>query len=599
MKKSTFPLLLALFFCSTLYSQNTSPFWSLAGNDNANVDSKLGTTNAVPLRLFTNNQPRIFIATNGRVGIGTTNPQQPFHIEAPSLLSLFVSTSPLSNISGSGTIGYTKFTPTAAGQRLGYFIMGSRGGGESNYHGAGVIGYSDGPWTATSYPSYMAFETAPAGSSTRQERMRITSNGSVGIGTTAPNTLLHINSTLAGQNPFRVQVNGATKLFVDENGGVSVGGLATPPSNGLYVSGNAGIGTTAPERRLHVFEGSAGVVTANLDAPLVVENNANTFINVLGPTNSEKGILFGDPGNAQDGGIIYSGASNSLLFRTNGNVTRMSLTSTGRLDVQGDSISFGSVESLFDAGPNVTGTNSSFVPATNCGFNLGSTTNRWNNVYICGSVITSSDARLKTNIQNLSYGLKEILKLRPVTYALTANPAEEVTIGLIAQEVQKVVPEMVSEAHMETNEATGAATKVKNEFLGLKYNALIPVLIKAMQEQQDQLESQQQQIEELKSMVNKLANGQAVSPLASNSALLQNVPNPTRGTTAIQYSIPEGGGQSQLLLTDALGRTIKVVQLTTSGVVNLDTSTLSSGVYNYSLVVGGKILLTKKMTVTR
>src|SRR5687768_6550126 len=53
-------------------AQNTSPFWSLAGNSNATGSSKLGTTNLVPLRLFTNNAERLRIDPAGKVAIGST-----------------------------------------------------------------------------------------------------------------------------------------------------------------------------------------------------------------------------------------------------------------------------------------------------------------------------------------------------------------------------------------------------------------------------------------------------------------------------------------------------------------------------------------------
>src|SRR3982750_2457529 len=56
------------------HAQNTSPFWSLAGNNNATANSKLGTTNAIPLRLFTNNSTRAYIdANSGNIGINTGN----------------------------------------------------------------------------------------------------------------------------------------------------------------------------------------------------------------------------------------------------------------------------------------------------------------------------------------------------------------------------------------------------------------------------------------------------------------------------------------------------------------------------------------------
>src|SRR4030095_9372813 len=55
-----------------LQTVNAQNSWSLAGNNNATANSKMGTTNAMPLRLTTDNQTRVYInATNGNVGIGT------------------------------------------------------------------------------------------------------------------------------------------------------------------------------------------------------------------------------------------------------------------------------------------------------------------------------------------------------------------------------------------------------------------------------------------------------------------------------------------------------------------------------------------------
>src|SRR5881275_2115824 len=69
MKKITL-LLLAL---TTLFIQHASAQWSLTGNSNAsNTTSKLGTTNAVNLRLYTKNSERLRIDTLGNIGIGTT-----------------------------------------------------------------------------------------------------------------------------------------------------------------------------------------------------------------------------------------------------------------------------------------------------------------------------------------------------------------------------------------------------------------------------------------------------------------------------------------------------------------------------------------------
>ena len=79
------------FFITSLFAlvvgssaQNTSPYWSLSGNNNATSSSKLGTTNAIALRLFTNNSERIRINTSGLVGIGTTSPNSRLHVNSSS-----------------------------------------------------------------------------------------------------------------------------------------------------------------------------------------------------------------------------------------------------------------------------------------------------------------------------------------------------------------------------------------------------------------------------------------------------------------------------------------------------------------------------------
>src|SRR5258706_1314830 len=74
MKKIFFFITALCMFLIYANAQNTSPYWSLAGNSNAVTGSKLGTTNLIPLSFFTNNTERMRIDTGGRVGIGITTP---------------------------------------------------------------------------------------------------------------------------------------------------------------------------------------------------------------------------------------------------------------------------------------------------------------------------------------------------------------------------------------------------------------------------------------------------------------------------------------------------------------------------------------------
>ena len=94
-----------------------------------------------------------------------------------------------------------------------------------------------------------------------------------------------------------------------------------------------------------------------------------------------------------------------------------------------------------------------------------------------GSLVANSDQRLKTEIINLDYGLNEILQLNPKVYKLLSEIeiAEDLNtecpnrLGLIAQEVQPLMPELVSSFGVDGT-------------LGLDYTSLIPVLIQAIKD---------------------------------------------------------------------------------------------------------------------
>lgn len=99
-------------------------------------------------------------------------------------------------------------------------------------------------------------------------------------------------------------------------------------------------------------------------------------------------------------------------------------------------------------------------------------------------VIGSSDRRLKTNISSLGYGLNEVKRLQPVMYNWKKKPDSDKLLGLIAQDVRPIIPEVVK----------GEESK---ETLGIDYIGLIPVLINAIKEQQAQIEELKQQVQKL------------------------------------------------------------------------------------------------------
>ncbi|HRG22667.1 MAG TPA: tail fiber domain-containing protein, partial [Saprospiraceae bacterium] len=146
--------------------------------------------------------------------------------------------------------------------------------------------------------------------------------------------------------------------------------------------------------------------------------------------------------------------------------------------------------------------NDDLRPSATASLNLGGTNFRWNNIYSQNPLNTPSDLRLKKNVKPLSYGLDEILLLKPKSYVLKSDEQARVQFGLIAQEARRVIPEIVH-----GNE--------EKESLSMTYESLIPVLINAVQEQQQMIQSMkadlfasQKSVDALKAEIENLKNGQ-------------------------------------------------------------------------------------------
>jgi hypothetical protein len=101
----------------------------------------------------------------------------------------------------------------------------------------------------------------------------------------------------------------------------------------LTNDGRLGVGTVVPSGLLHLYAGASGNTTPSW--PMVVESNNHTYVNLLAPSSKETGFLFGNENSAVSGGIIYNNPNTPLgfRFRTNGNVDRMVLTKDGRVGI--------------------------------------------------------------------------------------------------------------------------------------------------------------------------------------------------------------------------------------------------------------------------
>ena len=98
-----------------------------------------------------------------------------------------------------------------------------------------------------------------------------------------------------------------------------------------------------------------------------------------------------------------------------------------------------------------------------------------NDLTVSGDVVISSDARLKSNIVSLGSTLPKLLQIDGKSYEMKGKQK----IGVLAQEIKEVFPELVSEDD--------------NEMLAVNYQGLVPVLINALKEQQSEIDELKEQ----------------------------------------------------------------------------------------------------------
>ena len=111
-----------------------------------------------------------------------------------------------------------------------------------------------------------------------------------------------------------------------------------------------------------------------------------------------------------------------------------------------------------------------------------------NDLTVIGDIVVSSDARLNANIVSLGSTLSRLLLIDGKTYTMKKDGKQK--IGVLAQDIQKVFPELVSEDD--------------NEMLAVNYQGLVPVLINALKEQDGKMKEQEKRLKKLEQLVAQL-----------------------------------------------------------------------------------------------
>lgn len=230
--------------------------------------------------------------------------------------------------------------------------------------------------------------------------------------------------------------------------------------------------------------------------------------------------------------------------------------------------------------------------------------NGWFSTLTTSTFYNYSDKLLKKDINQLGFSKGQFSLLNPVTYNMVdsiqvnkRNGGKQILKfekkdypinGFIAQDVQKVYPGLV-----EKDSETG--------LLKIKPLELIPILVKAIQSQQQEIDVLKTEIATLSSSSAKAKSNNAINSITETPILYQNTPNPFSQSTQILYSLPESVSTASIYIYDMNGTQLKCYPISKrqEGSIIIQGSELNAGMYLYTLIADGKVIDTKRMILTK
>jgi hypothetical protein len=153
-------------------------------------------------------------------------------------------------------------------------------------------------------------------------------------------------------------------------------------------------------------------------------------------------------------------------------------------------------------------------------------------------------------------------------------------IGFLAQDVQKVLPEVV-------------VYDDSTDIYGIEYSKIVPVLVEAIKELNTEIETLKSTPKQKSATIGE-ENGEPAT-------LNQNIPNPFSENTTINMYLPNSVSRATLYIYNMQGEQIKQITVNERGntSVTIEGRTLKAGMYLYTLIADGKEVDTKKMILTK
>jgi hypothetical protein len=478
------PLNNTVLMASLFASSNCGPQLRFSGAGGGFID--IGQNSAGDFVVEGSDAPRLVVRNGGNVGIGTTNPPVPLEVRGLASTNTAQTAGVIQGIQtagtfsgsgvyglslvpgGSGIIGQADVTVGPSGFPAGVSAYTAGTNGAALYAvSSALTGPNFGVWARTFSPESFAGYFQGRGYF----------SGNVGIGTNSPATQLHVSSTdfrtalidsssaIGTWLDLRNTASGTNWQFISTGSANGEGPgkllIAAGPIPGsaasqvmvLTPSGNVGIGTNSPASRLHV---------SSTDSKAALVDSSSTIGTWLDLRNTASGtnwqFISTGSGNGEGPGKLLIGAGATpggvstevMTLTPSGNVGIDNTAPAARLTITGGD---GNDQGLRLQSTNVAGSHFWNIHIDANGDALVfSHDNQWpgiNYSYLVSSsagLITTSDSRVKKDIESIPSCLDRVLALTPSTFRYRqADENSPLNYGFIAQDVEKQFPDLVQE----------------------------------------------------------------------------------------------------------------------------------------------------------